>query len=451
MRLPEQRIKQAILHPKQNVRGLCLRYFTKTKRSADDVFPLVIEAIEQYGWREAFPPYKSFAELGLTDESIRWVLAELNREDAASGTEDFFMYQNRLQQTLADADAELLARHEADITLCDAIDSPTREIITDRIRLLSVDAERCWSELGQWCEVNRNERYTDRVDLGVPHRLVEAIARDGDRYAGRVLSLLEVEVDDFRGHPMKWLEPMAVRLAGLMRLEAAIPMLVAKLDEEGDLLNTECIEALGHIGTDEVVDRIGEQFPQCDWSFRLFATGVLEKIASDRVVELGLELLDAEDDRDIRLKLGDSLVMQCAYEVVEPIRQLILNDPMTGGGSMIVEMSWLRGDFLTLCDLLEVDFPEREAWRNDARRDEERFREGHANVLAALAAGIQSEDLEDEEDLDEDTEPDGMPPPAEPVLRESPRVGRNDPCPCGSGKKFKKCCLRSAQTNLPVD
>ena len=23
------------------------------------------------------------------------------------------------------------------------------------------------------------------------------------------------------------------------------------------------------------------------------------------------------------------------------------------------------------------------------------------------------------------------------------RVGRNDPCPCGSGKKFKKCCLRN--------
>ena len=23
------------------------------------------------------------------------------------------------------------------------------------------------------------------------------------------------------------------------------------------------------------------------------------------------------------------------------------------------------------------------------------------------------------------------------------RVGRNEPCPCGSGKKFKKCCLVS--------
>ncbi|MES9842432.1 MAG: SEC-C metal-binding domain-containing protein [Candidatus Thiodiazotropha endolucinida] len=25
--------------------------------------------------------------------------------------------------------------------------------------------------------------------------------------------------------------------------------------------------------------------------------------------------------------------------------------------------------------------------------------------------------------------------------REQTPVGRNDPCPCGSGKKYKKCCL----------
>jgi preprotein translocase subunit SecA len=28
---------------------------------------------------------------------------------------------------------------------------------------------------------------------------------------------------------------------------------------------------------------------------------------------------------------------------------------------------------------------------------------------------------------------------AEPVRRDRPKVGRNDPCPCGSGKKYKKC------------
>src|SRR5205823_2827572 len=26
------------------------------------------------------------------------------------------------------------------------------------------------------------------------------------------------------------------------------------------------------------------------------------------------------------------------------------------------------------------------------------------------------------------------------IVRETEKIGRNDPCPCGSGKKYKKCC-----------
>lgn len=42
-------------------------------------------------------------------------------------------------------------------------------------------------------------------------------------------------------------------------------------------------------------------------------------------------------------------------------------------------------------------------------------------------------DLNDSDDYYDYVEP-------EPYKRESPKVGRNDPCPCGSGKKYKKCC-----------
>lgn len=35
---------------------------------------------------------------------------------------------------------------------------------------------------------------------------------------------------------------------------------------------------------------------------------------------------------------------------------------------------------------------------------------------------------------------DGEVRPDKPYVRETPKVGRNEPCPCGSGKKFKKCC-----------
>jgi preprotein translocase subunit SecA len=43
-----------------------------------------------------------------------------------------------------------------------------------------------------------------------------------------------------------------------------------------------------------------------------------------------------------------------------------------------------------------------------------------------------------------DDAPPAPPPASAPVRHTAPRVGRNDPCPCGSGKKYKKC-------HMPID
>jgi hypothetical protein len=53
-------------------------------------------------------------------------------------------------------------------------------------------------------------------------------------------------------------------------------------------------------------------------------------------------------------------------------------------------------------------------------------------------------DVVDDDDYGDDdwTPPIGLDDDLKPIRREKPPVGRNDPCPCGSGKKFKKCCLK---------
>jgi preprotein translocase subunit SecA len=51
------------------------------------------------------------------------------------------------------------------------------------------------------------------------------------------------------------------------------------------------------------------------------------------------------------------------------------------------------------------------------------------SAIAAAAAGANGEFFD----------PEDMPVQIEQVRREEPKVGRNDPCPCGSGKKYKKC------------
>ncbi len=46
--------------------------------------------------------------------------------------------------------------------------------------------------------------------------------------------------------------------------------------------------------------------------------------------------------------------------------------------------------------------------------------------------GFESDKPEDISDLDKLLNP--------PQPTQSEKIGRNDPCPCGSGKKYKKCC-----------
>jgi SWIM/SEC-C metal-binding protein len=46
--------------------------------------------------------------------------------------------------------------------------------------------------------------------------------------------------------------------------------------------------------------------------------------------------------------------------------------------------------------------------------------------------GFEPDKPEDISDLEKALNP--------PVPVQSEKIGRNDPCPCGSGKKYKKCC-----------
>lgn len=61
--------------------------------------------------------------------------------------------------------------------------------------------------------------------------------------------------------------------------------------------------------------------------------------------------------------------------------------------------------------------------------------------------GLPQELREDAQFVKEDGQwyyADGHVHPKQPLRRENPKVGRNDPCPCGSGKKYKKCCGANA-------
>ena len=71
-----------------------------------------------------------------------------------------------------------------------------------------------------------------------------------------------------------------------------------------------------------------------------------------------------------------------------------------------------------------------------------RIGEDMSHALAYLQEEDEEEEDEEDEENEEDEEDEEYPPlRLAPDRREGKPVSRNAPCPCGSGKKYKRCCL----------
>jgi preprotein translocase subunit SecA len=71
-------------------------------------------------------------------------------------------------------------------------------------------------------------------------------------------------------------------------------------------------------------------------------------------------------------------------------------------------------------------------------RQEAQFDAHEAYGVEAAAAGAPGEPLPAADEDDEEEEKVAT------IVNLQPKVGRNNPCPCGSGKKYKHCCGRQA-------
>jgi hypothetical protein len=440
MRYPEDKIKEAILHPDLDIRDRAVSYFAKSFSTDTSLMPLVIKAVETYGRQnDAYRLIGLSRDLPQTEDTVAWVIDELNAEQ----TDRYENYAYNLSMVLVEADPALLLPRESAILEARHFLAELRTPLTDRLRMLSWDAATCWQKLEEFAEEGKDKQYVNEVNLSYANAVVEALARHGQECEPKVREWLGVKLDDYSHHPMKWLEPLVVRLAGQARLESTVPLIVAKLHEDGDLLNEQCAQALTRIGTPDVLHAIAEAFPTAERHFRLYASGSLEHIHSDLAVEISLKLIAQEQDHFIRRELAHALLCQFAHEGIEVARNLLL------GRELDFEDKGLRGYLLETCTIMGERFREYDQWlaTEKAEKEEHRRRvkelEGDPQGLLLFAL----EKLTGKKVPDVPRAKPPVPPPARLALPRKPqarkKVGRNDPCPCGSGKKFKHCCLRT--------
>ena len=80
VRYPEEKIKEAILHPDLEIRRRATRYFSDSYSPDPSIMPQVIKAVGMYGRDGAYQLIGASRDLEQTEDSIDWVIDELNDE-----------------------------------------------------------------------------------------------------------------------------------------------------------------------------------------------------------------------------------------------------------------------------------------------------------------------------------------------------------------------------------
>ncbi len=258
-----------------------------------------------------------------------------------------------------------------------------------------------------------------------------------------ILSIL----DENDGENLEWYLA-AISAAGRRRIASSVPRLLSAMEDEWEDAADTAARALSWMGDPSVLEAIASKYPQCDEEFQMGAAMVFESFPCAESERAVLGLLDRTVKQPMASRLALSLVRMLSSEAKRCGVPQISQDPDFGDGIL---------DELPACMTIlghEVSGEELLEWGshlslgfetvNTEEMDPYRF-ESDADLDDDIDEGDDEESDDDldsnEEDEDGDGD-DGEEEFEEPVTVRNPfeRVGRNEPCPCGSGKKFKKCC-----------
>ena len=282
----------------------------------------------------------------------------------------------------------------------------------------------------------------------VPRSVIDACVGHGDDMTAALQGIAEQPWTESEAPGDWWLRLHAVMILGMMPSERAGLLLVRfmRLMEEADDADLQdwlsgYWPALFANKPDAVLPALHELCGDrlLDWYIRVNAMDPVIAAAERRGSESLDEALawvasiaaDEEEDMEVRLSCGNTLLDFPRERHRALIDELVKRQAGIGKHFSVdeIERAYAAGE----------DAPE---WR------------GRENPWAfykpeAIAERQERWAREDAMEKDDEFEAGDFPLDELPLtyVRQMPKVGRNDPCPCGSGKKYKKCCLLKMEGN----
>lgn len=382
--LHSEQVGKFLAHENPFVRDHALRSLSMAGSHAGVTADVAIDAIDRYGM-EAFARAEQITDLPMSAKAMERLLA-LDRSD--------YPEISRWLQKLPQAVVQQYApRFPKDM----------RDLLAYRLEFGALSAEDLWARL-------------DPADESSAEIL--ALVAHDEFAASRVLSILAKRDD-----PMRYI---AVELAGLCHIGSALPMLLDWFGKD-DIGSDVAIEAVARMGTSGAVTAIERRCERDDAAFRGAAAACLARIRVPSVEPTLQRMMLEEDSPSVLEDIASAMTDICTTSSFDAVCDLIRKGRINGES---VERT--KGGLGALSIMLGRQTKELNDWLGTRPR----LHGGLAACLAttrtdAAAATSAAGDVKWAGAPAEKTSA---------IRREQAKVGRNDPCPCGSGKKYKKCC-----------
>ncbi|MFI8688046.1 SEC-C metal-binding domain-containing protein [Rossellomorea sp. NPDC077527] len=292
-------------------------------------------------------------------------------------------------QLIANADTELLIKYSNEVK--PFLDERQMKKIA---KLPALKDEELFMELADIMYYLATNEY-DQVYFDQGKRIIHELVKKGEIKSWEV----QIKEDELVGFEIVY----TVYMAGEIREESVISQLVNlfKNEEADDLLLEEVANALVKIGTEQVVQEVEKVALYGNTYF--YTLDVLGRIKTKEAEKALLRLFNQTDDITAKTLISDYLCQQLSTDAIPKVEAFLEE-------GYDENMLCLEESLYVNCVMNGIDHPKLDEWRN-------------------LIEEVEHHSLVEQPLL--------VPQP----VQTGDKVGRNDPCPCGSGKKYKKCCL----------
>jgi len=462
-------VREALLSPHEAVRNSAAFFFTscRTDGLSADIMKTVIQSVELYGIVASLGVLESL-DVPQDETTIHWLTQELAKDyDLEDIRLDNYCYF--LTEILCKADPQLLTPEMADLS-CFSVEC--KPLYLKRIELAQTDWETLWQML---IDSRMNNLYDD-IDFDIDEQIVEAVSRH-DACNRRVLGWLQrkdVPLDDA---DFEDFIPVLLQVVAKKRItEAKEFVLDGIFDADKYFLPEGCQEAFASIAEEDDWEMLYSRWKRSPKQYQWFFDLLTEKPSKQRL-EIALDMLQI-DGKDVS---NDGLISFLLENYVKESHPLIAE--LLDGDTISQEYWCEHAVGLVISGMINPDSLEDiDEWLHTAREIKWNLEELQAQHAGERLRVTYSEvfdfgDEEEDDDYFDDDDDDNIDDsselsiplpslsrirdfpkwqslasdsgksiddsfsPTQPYRKTESHIGRNDPCPCGSGKKYKKCCI----------